>query len=206
MNKLKWILISIVAVIFSVLCITVTVQSKQINSLQQDLSQSINNEKSLLLHNDSNKNEIRNLKFTIEQLDYFNDSIINVLNDTRKQLKIKDNDLKELQYLNTLAKKTDSIILHDTVFVENTNIDTIIGDQWYNLNLQLEYPNKIIATPQFISEKIIVAHLKKETIKPPKKCKLARLFQKKHKVVTVTIEENNPYIETKEYKHIEIVK
>lgn len=206
MSKLKWILISIVTVIFAILSITVAVQFKQIDSLQQDLSQAASNEKALLLHNDNNENEIRNLKFTVEQLDYFNDSILNLLNNTRKQLKIKDANLKELQYLKTIATKTDSIYIHDTIFVENTNIDTTIMDQWYTLNLQLQYPNKIRVSPQFTSEKIIITHLSKETIKPPKKCKLGRLFQKKHKVVRVTIQENNPYIETKQYKYVEIIK
>ena len=68
------------------------------------------------------------------------------------------------------------------------------------------YPNQIVLTPEVKSEKIIIAHLKKETVNPPKKCWLARLFQKKHKVIVVEIEEKNPYMTTKEYRHVEIIK
>jgi hypothetical protein len=73
------------------------------------------------------------------------------------------------------------------------------------MQLSLQYPNKIITTPSFISEKSIITSVKKETIKPPKKCKFARLFQKKHKVVVVEIQEKNPYVSTEEFKHIQII-
>ena len=92
------------------------------------------------------------------------------------------------------------------IFVEKTNLDTTMRDEWYQLNLQLQYPNKITVSPTFVSEKSIVTHIKKETIKPPKKCKFARWFQRKHKVVVVDIKENNPYITTEDYQHIEIIK
>lgn len=206
MSKLKWILISIVTVIFAVLSITVAVQFKQINSLQQDLSQAASNEKALLLLNDSNKNEVRSLKLTVEQLEYFNDSILIKLNNARKELKIKNESIQELQYLKTLVSKKDTVILKDTIFVEAVNVDTTIQDEWHKTNLQLKYPNEIIVTPQFVSEKAIITSIKKETVNPPKKCKFARWFQKKHKVLVVDIQEKNPYVTTQEYKHIEIIK
>lgn len=204
-SKIKIIILCIVSVILISLGITVAVQSKRINSLQQELSFANANEKALLLANDSNKNKIRSLQLTVDQLSYFNDSIILKLNDAKQQLKIKDDNLKELQYLKTLATKTDTITIRDTIFKEQLYLDTIIGDQWYNMQLSLQYPNKIITTPSFISEKSIITSVKKETIKPPKKCKFARLFQKKHKVVVVEIQEKNPYVSTEEFKHIQII-
>lgn len=206
MNKIKLILICIVTVVLLALGITVAIQSKKISNLNESLSNSINNEKALLLKNDNNENEIRSLKLSVEQLDYFNDSIIEKLNQARKELKVKDADLRELQYLKTLATKIDTVFIPDTIFVEKTNIDTTLGDGWYQMNLQLQYPNKITVQPTFVSEKNIITHIKKETIKPPKKCKFARWFQRKHKVVVVDIKENNPYITTQEYQHIEIIQ
>jgi hypothetical protein len=137
MNKIKLILICVVTVILIALGITVAIQSKKISNLNENLSNSINNEKALLLKNDNNENEIRSLKLSVEQLDYFNDSIIEKLNQARKELKVKDADLKELQYLQTLATKTDTVFIPDTIFVEKTNIDTTLGDKWYQMNLQL---------------------------------------------------------------------
>ena len=185
---------------------TVAILSKKLSNLEKDYSYASANEKALLLKNDSNKNEIRSLQLTVEQLDYFNDSILDKLKETQSKLKIKDKNLKELQYLKTITAKTDTVILIDTIFVEGACVDTVVGDEWVKTNLEMCYPNQIVLTPEVKSEKIIIAHLKKETVNPPKKCWLARLFQKKHKVIVVEIEEKNPYMTTKEYRHVEIIK
>jgi hypothetical protein len=83
-SKIKIIILCIVSVILISLGITVAVQSKRINSLQQELSFANANEKALLLANDSNKNKIRSLQLTVDQLSYFNDSIILKLNDAKQ--------------------------------------------------------------------------------------------------------------------------
>lgn len=204
--KIRLIIASVVTVIFIALGVTVIALTKKIHNLQEDLSYSSANEKALLLKNDSNKNQIRSLQLTVEQLDYFNDSILEKLNETKQKLKLKDKNIKELQYLAATIKTTDTIHTTDTIFIENVCMDTILQDNWHKINLSLCYPNQIVVNPEFTSEKIIVTHLKKETVKPPKKTCIGRLFQKKHKVVVVEIEEKNPYITTKEYRHIEIVK
>ena len=185
---------------------TIAILGNKLSNLENRYSVSSANEKALLLINDSNRNEIRSLQLTIDQLDYFNDSVLDKLKETQFKLKIKDKNLKELQYLKTITAKTDTIIITDTIFVEGTCVDTVIGDEWVKTNLEMCYPNQIILTPEVKSEKVIIAHLKKETVNPPKKCWLARLFQKKHKVVIVEIEEKNPYMTTKEYRHVEIIK
>ena len=185
---------------------TIAILGKKLSNLEKDYSYASANEKALLLKNDSNKNEIRSLQLTIEQLDYFNDSVLDKLKETQSKLKIKDKNLKELQYLKTITAKTDTVILIDTIFVEGACVDTVVGDEWVKTNLEMCYPNQIVLTPEVKSEKIIIAHLKRETVNSPKKCWLARLFQKKHKVIVVEIEEKNPYITTKEYRHVEIVK
>ena len=205
-SEIKMIIIGVVMVVIIGLVTTVAILGKKLSNLEKDYSYASANEKALLLKNDSNKNEIRSLKLTVEQLDYFNDSILDKLKETQAKLKIKDKDLKELQYLKTLTAKTDTIRLTDTIFVEGACVDTVVGDEWVKTNLEICYPNQIVLTPEVKSEKVIIAHLKKETVNPPKKCWLARLFQKKHKVIVVEIEEKNPYITTKEYRHIEIVK
>ena len=183
---------------------TVAILSKKLSNLEKDYSYASANEKALLLKNDSNKNEIRSLQLTVEQLDYFNDSILDKLKETQAKLKIKDKDLKELQYLKTLTAKTDTIRLTYTIFVERARIDTVVGDAWVNTYIEMCYPKKIVVTPEVTSEKVIIAHLKKETVNPPKKCWLARLFQKKHKVIVVEIEEKNPYMTTQESRHVAI--
>ena len=99
------------------------------------------------------------------------------------------------------------MIFRDTLFRNpELKIDTTLRDKWYSLNLKLEYPSTVIASPKFISERYVVQSLKKETIKPPKKCWLWRLFQKRHKVIETEVIEKSPYIINKQEKYIKIIE
>lgn len=190
-----------------VLGVTTYVQYEKVNSLKTELSISKSNEKAFIAENNGLKEDNIAFKFTINQLNYFNDSLTTKMNDVRKELKIKDKDLKQMQYLLSQAQKTDTIRFRDTIFIDKTvKIDTLIGDEWYNIRLGLQYPNLITTTPTFKSETYIVTSSKKETINPPKKCAIARWFQKKHRVVEVEIVEKNPFIENKQQRFIEIIE
>ena len=202
----KYIGITALALIF-VLGVTTYIQHKKVKSLNIELSISKSNEKAFIEENNELKDRNLAFKFTIDQINYLNDSLITKMNEVRKELKIKDKDLKQMQYLLSTAQKTDTIVFRDTLFrYRNLQIDTSLGDSWYNIKLGLRYPNLITTTPTFKSEKYIVTSTRKETIKPPKKCAIARWFQKKHKVVEVIIHEKNPYITNKEERFIEIVE
>lgn len=200
---IKWLIVGIVVISISTIPILINYNKK----LKEDLSIVTANIKAYVYENSSLKNDSRAFQLTIEQLNYYNDSIIQKLNEVRKELKIKDKDLKSIQYINSEVVKIDTIEFRDTIFKEpSLSIDTIFGDEWYKINLKLKYPNTIITIPKFISEKYIIVDYKKETISPPKKCWLLRLFQKKHKVVRVEVIEKNPYINNKQQKYIEIIK
>ena len=202
----KYIGITALAVIL-VLGVTTYIQYKKVKSLNIELSISKSNEKAFIEENNELKDRNLAFKFTIDQINYLNDSLITKMNEVRKELKIKDKDLKQMQYLLSIAQKTDTIVFRDTLFRDrNLQIDTLLGDSWYNIKLGLSYPNLITTTPTFKSEKYIVTSSRKETIKPPKKCAIARWFQKKHKVVEVIIHEKNPYITNRETRFIEIVE
>lgn len=149
----------------------------------------------------------RVLKLTVEQLNYFNDSIIKKMKEAQKELNIKDSKLKQAQYELSFASRKDTILLKDTIFSSTfTSLDTIMGDKWFSNRIQLSYPNLISSSVSFKSEKFCFVQLRKETIKPPKKFFLARWFQKKHYVSIVTIKENNPYIEIKNSRFIQIIE
>ena len=152
-------------------------------------------------------NDTKVYKLTIEQLNYFNDSIIKKMKEAQKELNIKDSKLKQAQYELSFASRKDTILLKDTIFSSTfTSLDTIMGDKWFSNRIQLSYPNLISSSVSFKSEKFCFVQLRKETIKPPKKFFLARWFQKKHYVSIVTIKENNPYIEIKNSRFIQIIE
>lgn len=152
----------------------------------------------------NNSNKV--FKLTIDQLNYFKDSILIKMNEVRKELNIKDSKIKQMQYKLSHVEKPDSIILKDTIFVESFKLDTIIGDEWANTHLIMKYPNYIKFTPKFKLESFLFVESKKETVNPPKKFFLFRWFQRKHTVLNVTVKENNPYVETDEQKFVEIIK
>lgn len=177
------------------------------NDLKEQLSVSMSNQKAFMSENTSLKDENKVFKFTIEQLNYYNDSILNKLNRTTKDLGIKNKNISQLQYLLSEAEKKDTIVFKDTIFKESVvNVDTTLGDKWYNINLKLYYPSTIITSPSFVSEKYVVFSSKKETINPPKKWWILRLFQKKHTIVEVDVIEDNPYIKNKQQRFIEVIK
>ena len=147
------------------------------------------------------------LQLSVSQLKYFNDSVLKALDDTRKELKIKDKNLKALQQVASSFSKRDTVRLTDTIFRDpSIAIDTLMGDQWYSLRLGLKYPSMIAVEPYFKSEKHIIVSNKKETVNPPKKFFLFRLFQKKHVVLTINVEEKNPYVDNQSSRYVEIIK
>ena len=201
----KYIRIGIV-ILVSLLSISVYTLYTNNQKLKEETATLISNQKAFIAENSSLKEENRAFKFTVEQLNYYNDSILQKMNNVRKELSIKDKDLKQMQYLLSEAIKKDTIVFRDTLFREpSLNIDTLIGDKWYNIRLGLKYPNLITTNPTFISEKYIIVNKKKETINPPKKFFLFRWFQRKHWVMEVHIKEKNPYIKEIDNKFIEII-
>ena len=202
----KYIRIGIVILVSLLVISTYTLYTNN-QKLKEEISISMSNQKAFIAENSSLKEENRVFKFTIEQLNHYNDSILQKMNEVRKELKIKDRDLKQMQYLLSEAQKKDTIVFRDTLFREPTlKIDTLLGDRWYQMKLELRYPSTIITEPKFTSEKYVIMNYKRETIDPPRKCFIARWFQKKHKIVEVEVVEKNPYIENKQQRFIEIVE
>ena len=122
----KYIRIGIV-ILVSLLSISVYTLYTYNQKLKEKTATLICNQKAFIAENSSLKNENRVFKFTIEQLNYYNDSILQKMNDVKKELKIKDKDLKQMQYLLSEATKKDTIVFRDTLFKEPTlDIDTLI--------------------------------------------------------------------------------
>ena len=195
-----------ILIVFIVFISDMFASSKKIRVLESKLEISTTNESILLNQFDSLNSYNKELQLNIEQLKYSNNITLDKLNKVRKELNIKDKELQKLQYQLSISNKTDTVVYRDTIFKEGIKLDTLIKDDWYSLNLDLEYPSTIIVNPKFKSEKYVVTSLKKEIKGTPKKCWLGRIFQKKHNVVRVEVVEKSPYIETKEQVFINIIE
>lgn len=190
-------------IVLLVLIFTVVILSKQIDTLNSTVKTYDNNFKALNLEYVNAKESVMAYKFSTEQLEYINDSIITELNNTRKELNIKDKELKQLQKIKTETHIKDSIFFKDTIFKkEFVKIDTLINNDWYSTKITLEYPSKISLDLSYMSDLSVIASTKKEIIGTPKKCWLGRLFQKKQNVIRVDVKDNNPYSEIKSKKFV----
>ena len=203
--KIKLIIVAIIAVIITALSTTTAIMNNRIKKLNREVAEAVTNIKAYELENSALKDDTIEFQYTIEQLNYSKDSLNQRINKLRKELKIKDKDIQKLQYIVSENQKKDSIVVRDTVFIKDVKVDTTLTDDWSKLHLQLKYPNTVIADYSFKNESLVTTYLKKETLNTPHKCAFIRWFQKKHKVIHVEINEQNPYCETKEQRFINII-
>ena len=203
----KYIYIAIISLI-AILGLVVGIQSYKIKKYKTDLTQSATTIAAYAAENSKIKESNKEFQLTIDNLKYSTDSLMSKMDSARRALRIKDKEIKRLGYIASTAHRTDTIRFRDTLFRDPSfSKDTTITDNngWYRCDVGLEYPNKISISPTFKSEKYVVTSVKKETVGPRKKCWLARLFQKKHDVVTIDVVENNPFITNNKERFITIV-
>lgn len=187
-------------IVFVLISVGIVIQNKD---LKKEIEVYDNNFKALNLENSALKDEIVAYKFNVEQLEFINDSIITDLNNTRKELGIKDKQLKQMQNIKTEVITKDSIFIKDTIFRDSfVKLDTTLTNKWYDIQVELQYPNKIDISTTYRTDLSVFAYSSKEILGTPKKCALGRLFQKKYNVIRVEVHDANPFSEIKESKFI----
>lgn len=207
MEKIKKYIHIGMTLLIPILTVALILTVKSRGKIEKRWKESTENVKSYseLFSNSENKN--KGFKLTIDQLQYFNDSILRELNETRESLKVKDSKLKSLQYLSSTFIKYDTLIIKDTLFKDpQIQVDTILSDEWYSIRIGLKYPSTITVNPMFRSIKHIVVSSRRETVNPPKKFFLFRWFQKKHTILNIDVIEKNPYMKEQNSRYIEIIK
>ena len=196
MRKYLWI-IGLIIAFFTVLI------GLKYAKLEKSYNQAVQNNKAyesqLNMVNEQNKA----FQFTIDQLEYINDNSIRQMDSLRRELGIKDKKLKQMGKIKEYVYITDSITVYDTIFRDpEFKLDTCLGDEWYHNHLHLEYPNKISSTIDINTDQNVLLYTTRETVNPPKKTWIGRLFQRKHDVYNVTVIESNPYVQIKENKFV----
>lgn len=196
MRKYLWIIGLIIAFF------TVFIGLKYIK-LEKSYNQAVQNNKAYESQLNMVNEENKAFQFTIDQLEYINDNSIRQMDSLRRELGIKDKKLKQMGKIKEYVYITDSITVHDTIFGDpEFKLDTCLGDEWYHNHLYLEYPNRISSTIDINTDQNVLLYTTRETINPPKKTWIGRLFQRKHDVYNVTVIESNPYVQIKENKFV----
>ena len=179
---------------------------KQVNNLKTSLDYAENNVKAYASFNDSLVQNNRIFQLNIADLNRLNDSIFQEMKSVSNRLKIRENQIKQMQYLMDSYNRVDTVFVKgDTIFKEQEfKLDTTFGDQWGKTRLQLEHPNTIIVGHSYTNKKHVIFASYKEPIKE-RKWFLPRWFTRKRTYVEATVVDENPYVETKETRFVECI-
>ena len=140
----KYIIIGLV-ILAAILVASIYILYTSNRNLKEELDIVSSNQKAFIAENSALKDENIMFRLTVEQLKQYNDSILIKMNNVKEELKIKDKNLKQMQYLLSEAQKKDTIMFRDTIFSSpSLNIDTILGDQWYKLSRWFQKKHKIV--------------------------------------------------------------
>ena len=202
-------LIALVIALSILLCISIYIDRCRIAQNKSNEA----NLKAYIALNDTLISTNRMFEFKASQLNYINDSLVNQMNTIRKNIGVKDKNLKGLGYIKSTVR------IHDTVFVNRIrdgdkplSIDTVINKKWYQIEIDYkgrrcnECKDTLIVSPKISSEKYVVISTSKEYVDAPKKWWLQRIFQKKEEVVDVKVVETNPYIYSDHERFIKVIK
>ena len=207
--KIEKMLIALVIALSILLCISIYIDRCRIAQNKSNEA----NLKAYIALNDTLISTNRMFEFKASQLNYINDSLVNQMNTIRKNIGVKDKNLKGLGYIKSTVR------IHDTVFVnrirdgdKTLSIDTVINKKWYQIEIDYkggrcnECKDTLIVSPKISSEKYVVISTSKEYVDAPKKWWLQRIFQKKEEVVDVKVVETNPYIYSDHERFIKVIK
>ena len=201
-DKIIIILLAVLLGLFG-FCIFKSIQASKI---RKQYNIAMQNNKAYESQLDVIQEENKVFQFTIEQLEVLNDKSIKELDSMRKELGIKDKKIQQMSKVKEKIYIVDSIVIHDTIFDKpDFVLDTCLGDEWYQNCLHMAYPNEISSQIDINTNLSCFIHTSRETIKPPCKTWIGRLFQRKHTVINVTVKENNPYSNIQETKFIKII-
>ena len=147
----------------------------------------------------SNK-ENRVLQLTVNQLQTANDSLLNKLDQTRKELKIKDSEIKSGAYIKTVIKDSIHTIVKDKDFKKLLQLNplTLIAVQKTDslLNVKLDIQNE-----QYLYVR------RKKVYKNTYKNGWQRFWHfdwKKHEISEYEIYNTNPLIKVNETRVVEL--
>lgn len=100
-----------VVILMGLLAVSTCTLYNRNQNLKEEISVSIPNEKAFIAENSSLKYENMVFKFTVKQLNYYNNSILQKMNEVRKELKIKDgNNADVFPAVNATAVEFDTYL------------------------------------------------------------------------------------------------
>lgn len=178
-------------------------QRNKISKLDKDLLITTNNYKCYEELNKELKNSGRTLQLTIDELQQSNDSMIRVINEVQKELKVKNKALQQAQVINTQMKDTTvtKIITKQIDFKEELKLNPLT-------TITIERKDSILTTILDIKNQQVLLVEETKEYRNKYKTWFQRLFKldfKKDRVRKYQIHNSNPLIEVTDTRIVEII-
>lgn len=196
-KNIKIVVISIIGLLVA----TIFVQQHQLNDKKTEINRLYNNIQAYEQIVDNTEQNSRVLQLTINELNNSKDSLLRQVQDIKKELKVKDKNLKQAQVINTVIKDTitkpitvdrdfdETLKLNSLTTIKVTRTDSILTAKLHIQNVQT----------LFVEEKKVWKNKYKNG--------LIRFFHfdfKKIRVKNYQIKNSNPLIKVMDTRIIEI--
>lgn len=144
----------------------------------------------------------RVLRLRVEELAASGDAQLRAMDSLRREVGVRDRRLRSMHRRVTVVGRADTVLVPDTVVA--ARLDTVVDDGWVRTSVSLA-PGRVAVSSLVRNETTLIVSSRRETVRPPRRFPLFRLFQRRHTVVTVKAVEANPWCETREARSVEIV-
>lgn len=204
-NRLaNWFTNNIRVVVISIICLltaAIFVLGSQLKNKNEEINRLSNNIQAYeqIVSNKEENNRV--LQLTINELNNSKDSLIQQVNEVKKELKVKDKNLKQVQVINTVIKDTiTKVITRDRDFSETLKLNPLT-------TIKVNRTDSILTAKIDIQNQQILFVEEKKVYKRAYKNWLIRFFHfdfKRIRIRQYQIENSNPLIKVTDTRIVEL--
>lgn len=200
----NWFTNNIRVVVISIICLltaTIFVLSSQLKNKNEEINRLSNNIQAYEQIVSSKEENNRVLQLTINELNNSKDSLIQQVNEVKKELKVKDKNLKQVQVINTVIKDTiTKVITRDRDFSETLKLNPLT-------TIKVNRTDSILTAKIDIQNQQILFVEEKKVYKNKYKNGWVRFWHfdwKKIRIRQYQIENSNPLIKVTDTRIVEL--
>lgn len=200
----NWFTNNIRVVVISIICLltaAIFVLSSQLKNKNEEINRLSNNIQAYeqIVSNKEENNRV--LQLTINELNNSKDSLIQQVNEVKKELKVKDKNLKQVQVINTVIKDTiTKVITRDRDFSETLKLNPLT-------TIKVNRTDSILTAKIDIQNQQILFVEEKKVYKNKYKNGWVRFWHfdwKKIRIRQYQIENSNPLIKVTDTRIVEL--
>lgn len=149
------------------------------------------------------RGEARVFRLRADELASSRDTLMMRMDSLRRAAGVRLRDLRAVHWRETVVERVDTLWLADSIVI--ADLDTVVDDGWTRVGLSLRAPREVSVGVSVRNETSLIVRARRETVRPPRRFPLFRLFQRKRTVVEVEALEGNPRCTERARRHVEII-